>query len=145
MPETNLPLTVQSNWQDSIDQQLQERLMRPLLQPSLTNTTQLARVIISRSQRLGNRLPLLTELNQRFSNITPLQPEPTPIVYAQPLPSLDNGFKSLAPEDNSLIQNSQNSQPSKSLTVQAKFSPVGEVNYPPKNYSIDSIWRRKQR
>ena len=119
MSETKLPLTVESNWQDIIDQRLQERLMRPLVQPGLTNTTQLARVIISRSHRLSNRLPLLTELNQRLSNVTPLQAEQTPIVYAQPLPSLDKNFQSLAPQEGS---NLQNSQPNKSLIVQAKFS-----------------------
>jgi hypothetical protein len=93
--------------------------MRPLVQPGLTNTTQLATLIISRSHPLSNRLPLLTELNQRLSNVTPLQAEQTPIVYAQPLPSLDKGFKSLAPQEGS---NLQNSQPNKSLIVQAKFS-----------------------
>ena len=129
MPETQLPLTAESNWQDSIDQQLQERLMRPLVQPGLTNTTQLARVIISRSHHLSNRLPLLAELNQRLSNVTPLQAEQTPIVYAQPLPSLDKDFKSLAPQEGSSLQNST---PNKSLIVQAKFAPSGEVSYPPK-------------
>lgn len=128
MSETQLALTVESNWQDSIDQRLQERLMRPLVQPGLTNTTQLARVIISRSHRLSNRLPLLTELNHRLSNVTPLQAEQTPIVYAQPLPSLDKDFKSLAPQEGS---NLQNSTPNKSLIVQAKFAPSGEVNYSP--------------
>jgi hypothetical protein len=174
MSETKLALTVESNWQDSIDQQLQERLMRPLVQPGLTNTTQLARVIISRSHRLSNRLPLLTELNQRLSNVTPLQAEQTPIVYAQSLPGRDREFKSLAPQEGeypndvntsacgtggvspvtgtkragfppqkhtvsakvgdtsqeSLIL--QNSPSNKSLIVQAKFAPSGEVNFSPK-------------
>src|SRR5919202_4576042 len=129
MSETKLPLTVESNWQDIIDQRLQERLMRPLVQPGLTNTTQLARVIISRSHHLSNRLPLLAELNQRLFNVTPLQAEQTTIVYAQPLPSLDKDFKSLAPQEGS---NLQNLQPHKSLIVQAKFVPSGEVSYPPK-------------
>lgn len=128
MSETKLPLTVESNWQAIIDQRLQERLMRPLVQPGLTNTTQLATVIISRSHRLSNRLPLLTEFNQRLSNVTPLQAEQTPIVYAQPLPSLDKDFKSLASQEGSSLQNSI---PNKSLIVQAKFAPSGEVNYPP--------------
>jgi|GEM_PF-6186653 len=173
MSETKLALTVESNWQDSIDQQLQERLMRPLVQPGLTNTTQLARVIISRSHRLSNRLPLLTELNQRLSNVMPLQAEQTSIVYAQLLPSRDREFKSLAPQEGeypndvntsacgtgvspvtgtewagfppqnntvsakvgdtsqeSLIL--QNSPSNKSLIVQAKFAPSGEVNSSPK-------------
>ncbi len=107
MAETNLPSTVQSNWQDSIDQQFQERLMRPLVQPGLTKTTQLAKVIISRSQRLGDRLPLLAELNQRLSSITTGQTDEIPIVYAQPLPSQDNTADNLTTSVGSSVSDVQ--------------------------------------
>ena len=107
MSETNLPETKPLTWQDAIDRRLQQRLIRPLVQPGLINTSGLTNVIISRSQRLGDRLPLLTELNQRFSSTTTWHTDEIPIVYAQPLSNQDNTVKNLTTSVGSSIPDVQ--------------------------------------
>ncbi len=68
-------------WQDGLDAALVARLIRPLVQPGVIRSD-LADGILTRTERMANRLPLLGEVMSR------LRPEgqrviPTvPIVYA---------------------------------------------------------------
>lgn len=93
MSETGLPQNKQLPWENAINRQLQQRLLRPLLQPGLINTSKLARTIILRSQSLSERLPLLAQINQRWSSVRTQAVNDIPLVYAQSLPSQDNSVK----------------------------------------------------
>ena len=93
MSETELPQNKQLPWQNAIDRRLQQRLLRPLFQPGLVNTSKLADIIILRSQSLSERLPLLAQINQRWSSVTTQAVNDIPLVYAQSLPSQDNSVK----------------------------------------------------
>ena len=83
MSEIKPPKSSQ-NWQTSIDRRLQERLLRPMLKPGVIDSTGLARKILSRSQQLSNRVPLLDQLEQRWSSLRELSTQEVPVVYAQP-------------------------------------------------------------
>ena len=88
-------MTQPQTWQESLNPQLAQRLIRPLVQPGVINT-QIARKIIERSQRFTNRLPLLA--NRRWASVNSLQSGQTPIVYAQgqpPVTSTESGQESL--------------------------------------------------
>ncbi|ODG98623.1 hypothetical protein A4S05_08220 [Nostoc sp. KVJ20] len=73
-----------SNWQDSLDEGLVNRLHRPLRQPGMMKMAMSQR-IINRCDRFLNRLPLLNQQMQRWGNTNTLSSEPIPIVYAQPV------------------------------------------------------------
>ncbi|MHC0066379.1 hypothetical protein ACWATR_26270 [Nostoc sp. UIC 10890] len=73
-----------SNWQDSLDEGLVNRLHRPLRQPGMMKMAMSQR-IINRCDRFLNRLPLLNQQMQRWGNTNTLSSEPMPIVYAQPV------------------------------------------------------------
>ena len=103
-------MTVDHPWQEVLDPRLTERLLRPLVRPGRIDT-QMSPSIIARYQRLANRLPLLTQLNQRQTHEAGFQTEALPIVYAQPLPLNVVSDSSPAPPG-------QTSQPT---VIQAKF------------------------
>ncbi|MBE8986493.1 hypothetical protein [Nostoc sp. LEGE 12450] len=73
-----------SNWQNSLDEGLVNRLHRPLHQPGMMKMA-MGQRIINRCDRFLNRLPLLTQQMQRWSNTNSLSSESIPIVYAQPI------------------------------------------------------------
>ena len=73
-----------SNWQDSLDEGLVNRLHRPLRQPGMMKMA-MGQRIINRCDRFLNRLPLLTQQIQRWGNTNSLSSESIPIVYAQPV------------------------------------------------------------
>ncbi|WP_445626958.1 hypothetical protein [Nostoc sp. DSM 114167] len=73
-----------SNWEDSLDEGLVNRLYRPLNQPGMMKMAMSQR-IINRCDRFLNRLPLLTQQMQRWGNTNSLSSESIPIVYAQPV------------------------------------------------------------
>ncbi|MBD2341683.1 hypothetical protein H6G64_32610 [Calothrix sp. FACHB-156] len=77
-------MTNQQSWEKSLDPQLMQRLMRPLLQPGVFDR-HLANVIIGRSQLLHQQLPLLADFTKRHSSMRDLHTEQVPIVYAQPV------------------------------------------------------------
>ncbi len=69
-------------WRNSLNPSLIQRLMRPVNQPGLVRTYP-TQAILTRTQRLSDRLPLLTTLSQRYGGGEVLQPQTAPIVYAQ--------------------------------------------------------------
>ncbi|MEJ6483248.1 hypothetical protein N0Y54_18325 [Nostoc punctiforme UO1] len=73
-----------SNWEDSLDERLVNRLHRPLNQPGMMKMA-MGQRIINRCDRFLNRLPLLTQQMQRWGNTNSLSSESIPIVYAQPV------------------------------------------------------------
>jgi hypothetical protein len=73
-----------SNWQDSLDEALVNRLHRPLRQPGMMKMA-MGQRILNRCDRFLNRLPLLTQQMQRWGNTNSLSSESIPIVYAQPV------------------------------------------------------------
>ena len=87
-----------SNWQDSLNTSLVNRLNRPLNQPGMMKMSMSQR-IINRCDRLLNRLPLLGQQMQRWGNVNTAVSNDVPIVYAQPV--------SLAKEQNAqaILQN----------------------------------------
>ena len=89
MSEFDLPGTQQLSWQYLIDGRLQKRLMRPLEKPGLINTSVLEGAIISRSHRLSDRLPLLAQMERRWSSVRSQSANEIPLVYAQSSPSQD--------------------------------------------------------
>ncbi|GJD18494.1 hypothetical protein RIVM261_034500 [Rivularia sp. IAM M-261] len=74
---------VLSNWQDSLDDGLVNRLTRPLCQPGMMRMAMSQR-IINRCDGFLNRLPLLSQQMQRWGNTNTITSESIPIVYAQP-------------------------------------------------------------
>ncbi|NEU81196.1 hypothetical protein [Nostoc sp. UIC 10630] len=73
-----------SNWQDSLDEGLVNRLHRPLRQPGMMKMA-MGQRIINRCDRFLNRLPLLNQQMRRWGNTNTLSSESMPIVYAQPV------------------------------------------------------------
>jgi hypothetical protein len=73
-----------SNWQDTLDYRLVNRLMRPLRQPGMMNMA-MGQRLINRCDRFLNRLPLLNQQMQRWGNTNTLSSESMPIIYAQPV------------------------------------------------------------
>ncbi|NES84906.1 MAG: hypothetical protein F6K10_27780, partial [Moorea sp. SIO2B7] len=98
-----------SNWQDALNQELVNRLTRPLRQPGMMKMG-MSKRIINRCDRFLNRLPLLSQQMQRWGNTKTLSSDDVPIVYAQPISSAkEQGIEKR--EDNSQLIISQN-QPS---------------------------------
>lgn len=114
----NSPASNQGNWQDAIDPGFQERLMRPIVKPGVIDKAQLAGNILSRSERFANRLPLVSQLERRFSGVKNLPTGQLPIVYAQPLSGEANVANTATPG------NSSASGPVSRAIVQAKFAPA---------------------
>ena len=75
---------VSSNWQDSLNYRLVNRLTRPLRQPGMMKMAMSQR-IINRCDRFLNRLPLLNQQMQRWGNNITFSSDDVPIVYAQPV------------------------------------------------------------
>ena len=101
---------VSSNWQDSINHMLVNRLIRPLHQPGVMKMA-MGQQIISRSDRFLNRVPLLTQQMQRWGNTNSLSYDPVPIVYAQPILSSKEQDIGTG-KDNVLMSNLPKNQPS---------------------------------
>ncbi|MBD2184304.1 hypothetical protein [Aerosakkonema funiforme] len=114
----NLPASNKGNWQDAIDPGFQERLMRPLVKPGVIDKTQLAGNILSRSQRFANRLPLVSQLERRFSGVNNFPASQVPITYAQPLGGEANVANTVTPK------NSPASGQVSRTVVQAKLAPT---------------------
>ncbi|MEG4495026.1 hypothetical protein, partial [Microcoleus sp. D3_18_C4] len=123
MSEVKHSLTEKTNWQDGIDQKFHARLMRPLEKPGLINTSVLTGAIISRSQRLSDRLPLLAQMDRRWSSVTAQSASDLPLVYAHPLPIPDKDGEKVNLSETSSIPN----VPRKKVPIiQAKFAPASE-------------------
>ncbi|MFB2971833.1 hypothetical protein ACE1CD_22960 [Aerosakkonema sp. BLCC-F183] len=122
MSEIELSETKQLTWQDTIDRRLQQRLLRPLVQPGLINTSVLAEAIIARSQQLNERLPLLGQINERWSNVTTHLANDIPLVYAHPFP---NNREKLNLSETSSISNEHRKE---LPIIQAKFVPGSKSN-----------------
>ncbi|MEG3936007.1 MULTISPECIES: hypothetical protein [unclassified Microcoleus] len=138
-------LTERTSWQDGIDQKFQARLMRPLEKPGLINTSKLAGAIISRSQRLSDRLPLLALMERRWSSVTTQSANHLPLVYAQPLPIPDNnGEKVNLSETSSVPKVHRKEVP----IIQAKFAPGSEStllhNLPRQSSQLSEVNDQKQ-
>lgn len=114
----NLPTSNKGNWQDAIDPGFQERLMRPLVKPGVIDKAQLAGNILSRSQRFANRLPLVSQLERRFSGVNNFPASQVPITYAQPLGGEANVANTVTPK------NSPASGQVSRTVVQAKLAPT---------------------
>jgi hypothetical protein len=82
-----------SNWQDSLNPDLVNRLTRPSRQPGMTKRT-IDQGIIGRCDRFLNRLPLLSQQMQRWGNTNTLSSESVPIIYAQPISPAQEAIKS---------------------------------------------------
>lgn len=115
----NSPASNKGNWQDAIVPAFQERLMRPLIKPGVIDKAQLAGSILSRSEQFANRLPLVSQLERRFSSVKNLPSSQVPIVYAQPL----GGEANTATPKNLPVSG----QVSRAI-VQAKFASVPSKN-----------------
>ena len=72
---------VQPPWQDALNPQLTQRLLRPLICPGVIPDT-LAMAIFERSRRFKQRLSLLQQFQQRWGKQSTLQVPDVPIVYA---------------------------------------------------------------
>ncbi|WP_293137212.1 hypothetical protein, partial [Okeania sp. SIO3I5] len=77
---------VSSNWENSLNYSLVNRLTRPLHQPGIIKMA-MSQGIINRSDRFLNRVPLLSEQMGRWGNNTSVSYDAVPIVYAEPVSS----------------------------------------------------------
>ena len=107
---------VSSNWQDSLNTGLVNRLNRPLNQPGMMKMSMSQR-IINRCDRLLNRLPLLGQQMQRWGNVNTAVSQDVPIVYAQPIS---------ASNQSSLESTEQNVQPTVPV-IQRKEKPIDNI------------------
>ncbi|HEY9857974.1 MAG TPA: hypothetical protein V6D16_00600, partial [Candidatus Obscuribacterales bacterium] len=72
---------IQTLWQDALNPQLTQRLLRPLVCPGVIPDT-LAMAIFERSRQFKQRLSLLHQFQQRWNKQLDLQVPDIPIVYA---------------------------------------------------------------
>ncbi|MDJ0800364.1 MAG: hypothetical protein QNJ51_26745 [Calothrix sp. MO_167.B12] len=107
---------VSSNWKDSLNTGLVNRLNRPLNQPGMIKMAMSSR-IINRCDRLLNRLPLLSQQMQRWGNVNTAVSKDVPIVYAQPIS---------ASNQSSLESTEQNVQRTVPV-IQRKEKPIDNV------------------
>ncbi|MBD1887676.1 hypothetical protein [Microcoleus vaginatus] len=145
MSEVKRSLTEKTNWQDGIDKKFQARLMRPLEKPGLINTSVLAGAIISRSLSRCDRLPLLAQMDRRWSSVTAQSANHLPLVYAHPLPIPDkDGGKVNLSETSSIPKGHRKEVP----IIQAKFASGSESNLlhnlPPQSSQLSEVNDRKQ-
>ncbi|MGK7924979.1 MAG: hypothetical protein AB4290_06915 [Spirulina sp.] len=139
---------ISSNWQNSLDRSLVDRLTRPLRQPGMMKMSMGWR-IVNRYDRFLNRFPLLSQQMQRWGNINSRSPDTIPIVYARP--EFANEREIGTREDNLQANVSQNlpsvpviqrkADPSQSLSVQTSDRrPVFEnSDEPPSSVSADTL------
>ncbi|AFY54247.1 hypothetical protein Riv7116_1699 [Rivularia sp. PCC 7116] len=107
---------VSSNWQDSLNTGLLNRLNRPLNQPGMMKISMSQR-IINRCDRLLNRLPLLGQQIQRWGNVNTGVSNDVPIVYAQPVSATNQ----------SGIESGENKFTSTSPVIQRKEKPIDNI------------------
>src|SRR6476469_3161409 len=115
-----------TRWQASLNSGLLRRLLGSV-QPGVMKP-QFAEQVIARTQRLGNRLPLLVQFAQRQGGIASHPVNQPPIVYAQPLPQIDSTLPDTSPQ--SLAPKVQSGP---STVIQAKFSDSATASAPPKS------------
>ena len=77
---------VSSNWQNSLDRRLVNRLNRPSRQPGMMKK-EMSQRIIGGCDRFLNHLPLLEQQMQRWNHKTTLSFDDVPITYVQPAAS----------------------------------------------------------
>lgn len=111
-----------NHWQASLNPGLMRRLLRSV-QPGVMKP-QFAHEVIARTQRLGDRLPLLVEFAQRQGGLTSHYVDQPLIVYAQALPP---------PEMPRSFPPASASQPPSGppTVIQAKFAKSGSTPTPP--------------
>ncbi len=117
-----MPTHSPSHWQNTLNPQLVQRLMRPIVQPGVIGSA-LADQIRSRSDRWSNRLPLLTQITQqhRLSEGSPAgQP---PIVYAQPVAAEMTSESAAQPSTPSATRSDR------PTVIQAKFASSAPTNH----------------
>jgi hypothetical protein len=130
-------MTSHPNWQESLNPQLLQRLVRPLVQPGVISS-KMAQSIVQRSQRFANRLPML-KIAYRGYATSNSNVEPVPIVYAQPQPvlansvatNLESNSQPLVSGDSRASQSEESRSSSQLIVVQAKFdSPSSPASMP---------------
>jgi hypothetical protein len=124
--DSSLELT---HWQASLNPGLLRRLLRSV-QPGVMKP-QFADQVIARTQRLGNRLPLLVQFAQRQGGIASHPVTQPPIVYAQPLPQIDGTLPDAFPQSPA-----PKVQPGPPTVIQAKFANSATASAPPKSPTI---------
>ncbi|MEP0873419.1 hypothetical protein NDA01_27030 [Trichocoleus desertorum AS-A10] len=118
-----------THWQASLNPGLLRRLLRSV-QPGVMKP-QFAHQVIARTQRLGDRLPLLVQFAQRQGGIASHQVNHPPIVYAQPLPQSKGTLPSASPQP--VAPKVQSGPPT---VIQAKFAASATSSAPPKSRPI---------
>ena len=116
---------VSSNWQDSLNHRLVNRLTRPLHQPGMVKMA-MSRGIINRSDRFLNRVPLLSQQMGRWGNNgNTLSSDAVPIVYAQPVSSLREQEVGMG-KDNFQISNLSKNESSVPIIQRKEDSSLGK-------------------
>ena len=127
---------VSSNWQDSLNHRLVNRLTRSLRQPGMMKMGMSQR-IINGCDRFLNRLPLLNQQMQRRGNTNNIKSDVVPMVYAQPVSSAkEQGIESREHNFNSQPSVSHN-QPSVPI-IQRKLDPSQSLGVKPVKNAIIS-------
>lgn len=110
------------DWQAAIDPAFQARLLRPLAQPGVIRF-EVARQILTRSQKLRDRLPLLEQL-QRRQPPAKVTGGKVPIVYAEPS-GMENPRNTEAQRRTETGGRGESTSPRSpaSPVIQAKFAP----------------------
>ena len=120
--------TPSSHWQDALEPQFVRRVTRPLWQAGITNS-QMTNTIFGRSDRIYNRLSLLTQQMQRWGRNSTLQPEQVPIVYAQPAyKAMENSSTQPAPSSQLSSLESITTNSSSSSQASASSVPIVTPN-----------------
>ncbi|NET46334.1 hypothetical protein [Okeania sp. SIO2B3] len=130
---------VSSNWQDSLNNRLVNRLTRPLHQPGMIKMA-MSRGIINRCDRFLNRVPLLSQQMGRWGNNTnTLSYDAVPIVYAQPVSS-PRQQEMVTGKDNVQVSNKSKNQPLVPI-IQRKedFSQVKPVQKDNKTIAVKNL------
>ena len=125
---------VSSNWQDALNQELVNRLTRPLRQPGMMKMG-MSKRIINRCDRFLNRLPLLSQQMQRWGNTKTLSYDDVPIVYAQPILSAkEQGIETRENNSQLIVSHNQPSVP----PIQRKVDSSQSLAIQPVNNTIVS-------
>ncbi|PSB34412.1 hypothetical protein [Stenomitos frigidus] len=119
---------VQSPWQNALNPQLTQRLLRPLVCPGVIPDT-LAAAIFERSRQFKQRLSLLHQFQQRWGRQSALQVPDTPIVYAQWVESTEPATTPLISPGLANQGNSQSMQVEQHTTV-TQITPQQPVTEP---------------
>ncbi|MBD2094091.1 hypothetical protein H6F90_02845 [Trichocoleus sp. FACHB-591] len=118
-----------THWQASLNSGLLRRLLQSV-QPGVMKP-QFAEQVIARTQRLGDRLPLLVQFAQRQGGIASYPVNQPPIVYAQPLPQIDSTL--LDEPTQSTAPKAWSGPPT---VIQAKFANSATSPVPPKSRPV---------